>query len=164
MRPQVVLAAIAVLPCLSFAQEVNEWGKEGDWSILVNPGNGYGCYAEKQFPDGTVVQIGSEPLRKGGFFAAYNAEWTHIEDGATGKVIFDFGSEKFGGEAVGRVQGGLPGGYAFFDNPNFVSEFAGRNSVKVSGNSEREAEISLAGTKRAIDAVKACQAEQPAPE
>ncbi|MEX0283718.1 MAG: hypothetical protein AB3N23_03820 [Paracoccaceae bacterium] len=146
------------------AQSVVKWGEEGDWKIFVNPDIGNGCYAEKQFPDGVLVQIGAEPLRAGGFFAAYHADWTDIEQGASGTLFFDFGSEKFAGDGEGRMLGELRGGHAFFDNPNFVTEFAGRNSVKISGDSNREFEIDLGGTSRAIKAVQSCQSEQPKPD
>jgi hypothetical protein len=55
----------------------------------------------------------------------------------------------------------LPGGYAFLDNPNFVEEFAKRNSVKFSGESGVWVEISLSGTRQAIAALQRCQKEQP---
>ncbi len=157
-----VSASIAISPMAGLAQASVDWGAEGDWMIRINPANGNGCYAEKQFADGVLVRIGMDPERSGGFFAAYNTAWTHIEDGATGTLLFDFGNEKFAGEVLGRVEGDLHGGYAFFNNPNFVTEFAGRNTVKISGERGQEAEVDLAGTKRAVDAVRACQKEQPA--
>lgn len=155
----ILMAAEAV----TAAEEIKTWGESGDWSILVDPTVGNGCLAQRIFDDGTQVQIGAEPSRDGGFFAAYNAGWTNIEEGETGIVSFDFGDARFAGDVVGRLWDGLPGGYAFFDNPNFVTEFGKRNSVKISGEKGRLVEIDLSGTKRAIDAVLACQKEQPKP-
>ena len=63
----------------------------------------------------------------------------------------------FAGDVEGRIFDDLPGGYAFFDNPNFVDEFGKRNVVKVSGEKGHRVDIGLGGTKRAIDAIKACQ-------
>ena len=145
------------------AQGVEPWGEAGGWDILVDRSTGNGCLAEKTFEDGTLVQIGTVPASEGGFFAAYNAEWTSIESGAIGVVNFDFGDARFAGEVVGKIYNDLPGGYAYFDNPNFVSEFAKRRTVKVSGESDRVIEVSLTGTTKAIEAVFACQDEQPEP-
>lgn len=145
------------------AQGVEPWGEAGGWNILVDRSTGNGCLAEKSFEDGTLVQIGVVPSSEGGYFAAYNAEWTNIENGATGVVNFDFGDARFAGEVVGQIHNDLPGGYAYFDNPNFVSEFAKRRAVKVFGENDRMIEINLTGTKKAIEAVLKCQDEQPEP-
>ena len=45
----------------------------------------------------------------------------------------------------------------------FVTEFAKRKAVSVRGEGGREVQIDLGGTARAIDAIKACQNEQPKP-
>ncbi|WP_254439160.1 hypothetical protein [Ruegeria arenilitoris] len=110
-----------------------------------------------------TVEIGAAPNQAGGFFAAYNPAWVLIEDGATGVVQFDFGDAKFEGEAVGVFKNGVPGGYAFFDNPAFVTEFGKRQSVTIIGESGAEVELDLSGSAKAIEAVLACQAEQPEP-
>ncbi|MBE1285549.1 MAG: hypothetical protein GJ676_19710 [Rhodobacteraceae bacterium] len=151
-----VLSAVSVL-----ASDIRPWGEVGSWSIEVDPSVGQGCFAQRQFDDGTLVQIGTVPEQAGGFFAAYNAGWSQIADGQEGLIKFDFGDAKFAGDAVGRHRDDLFGAYAFFDNPEFVSEFAKRNSVKVSGEGGTEIEFSLSGTGKAIEAVLACQAEQP---
>ncbi|MCP4306810.1 MAG: hypothetical protein GY788_18430 [bacterium] len=143
------------------AADLVPWGDAGDWAILVDPSNGNGCLAQKAFEDGTVVQIGVNPARKGGFLAAYNAAWTDIEEGATGTVTMEFPDAAFAGEVVGVMANGLPGGYAFFDNPNFAEEFTRRTSVVVTGESGRSIEIDLTGTTKAVEAVRTCQAGQP---
>ncbi len=143
------------------ADEVSKWQDVGDWEILVDPAAGNGCLAQRDFEGGIRVQIGAVPSREGGFFAAYHSDWTQIEDGTVGVLNFDFGDARFAGEVVGKLSDALPGGYAFFDNPNFVKEFAQRNTVRVWGEREDVIEISLAGTAKAIDAVLACQKEQP---
>lgn len=158
---RVLISALCLCASPLFASDLALWGDFGAWSVLVNPATGNGCFAQKTFEDGTLVQIGAEPSRNGGFFAAYNADWDSIETGASGTVQFDFGDALFAGNVVGRNQDGLPGGYAFFDNPNFVTEFAKRRSVKISGESGSMVEIDLGGTKTAIDSVLACQEEQP---
>jgi len=156
------LIVVGIMAAASASAEgLEDWGTSGQWKILVDPSSGNGCLAERSFDDGTRVQIGAVPARDGGFFAAYNPSWTDIEDGEDGTVKFDFGDAMFAGDVKGRIDRDEPGGYAFFDNPNFVSEFGKRNTVKVSGDRGRLVEINLAGSKKAIDAVLDCQSKQP---
>lgn len=160
------MISIAMLPLFAGALQAAEpslWKEVGNWTIHVDPAAGNGCFARREFDDGLVVEVGAVPKDAGGFFAAYNPAWTTIEDGAAGVVSFDFGDAKFEGDVVGIIRDGLPGGYAFFDNPEFTSEFGKRTSVSVSGENGTEVEVDLTGTSDAIEAVKACQAEQPEP-
>jgi hypothetical protein len=144
------------------ADELSKWGDSGDWAILVDPDTGNGCLMEKRFDDGTLVQFGTVPNRDGGFFAAYNPDWTDIEDGATGTVKFEFPKIRFVGDVVGVAADGRYGGYAFFDNPNVTQEFARNNDMTIQGELGRVIAVNLKGTMKAIKAVKECQAEQPA--
>ncbi|WP_170785369.1 hypothetical protein [Ruegeria lacuscaerulensis] len=159
-----VLATLALF-CASLlhAAGMERWGDSGDWTILIDPEKGNGCLAWKPFENDMTVEIGAAPNQAGGFFAAFNPAWVQIEDGATGIVRFDFGDAKFEGEAVGVYKNGVPGGYAFFDNPAFVTEFGKRQSVTIIGESGAEVELDLSGSAKAIEAVLACQAEQPEP-
>jgi len=109
--------------------------------------------------DESTVEIGFDPGGGGGYFAIYNPAWTHIKEGQKSTVTFDFKQEKFAGDAFGRYWDGIPGGYAFFNNPAFAEAFARRNTVKVSGSNGRSFEMDLNGTARAVAAVRECQAE-----
>ncbi len=143
------------------SQEIENWSTSGEWAILIDPSTGNGCLMEKHFDDGTLVQFGFAPHRNGGFFAAYNPEWTDIEDGSTGTVKFEFPKIRFIGDALGVARDGQFGGYAFFDNPNVTKEFARNNDMTIIGELGRKIEVNLKGTLNAIKAVKTCQAEQP---
>jgi len=114
---------------------------------------------EKTFEDGTLVQVGYVPDRHGGFFAAYNPAWTNIENDAIGTLQFDFGKSLFGGKYVGIATAGRYGGYAFFNNPEFIKEFGRRNSVTIKGDKKHSLNFSLKGTSKAINAVRGCDAE-----
>ncbi len=147
----------------SFAQARTDhatWGEVGKWTIRIDPDVGNGCYMEQTFEDGTLVQIGFVPNRDGGFVALYNPDWTNVQDGVVGTVQFDFETSLFGGNYVGVAQEELLGGYAFFNNPAFVSEFGRRNAVTVKGDRGDTINVSLKGTARAINAVRQCHSEQ----
>ena len=116
MKVFLATACFGILSCgAALAQDgFTSWGNSGDWDIMVDPEVGYGCFMQKSFDDGTVVQVGAVPDRQGGFFAALNAAWTEITDGQEGVLTFDFGDAKFAGDALGVIRNGVPGGYAFF--------------------------------------------------
>lgn len=157
-------AALLSLICAAAAsaEEPVQWGQTGDWTIWVDPTVGHGCYMARTYDDETVIRIGTVPARRGGFLAAHNANWTDIEEGGEGVLRIDFGDALFEGTVVGTVYDDLPGGYAFFDNPDFVNEFRKRNSLILIGRkSGYRVEIDLKGTSKGINAVLACQKEQP---
>lgn len=141
--------------------EAEPWGIEGEWEIFQKEGPSLiTCYARRVFQDGSEVQIGFDPSQEGGFFAVYNAAWTHIIEGEKGIVQFDFGTEKFAGDAFGKYLDGVPGGYVFFNNPAFSEAFARRNTVQVSGSNGAIFEMNLSGTSKAVSAVRKCQEAQ----
>lgn len=157
-----VVAGLLLFTSPAFGSELEPWGEAGGWDILIDPTTGNGCLMEKTFEDETLVQIGTVPSRQGGFLGVYNPAWGDIEDGTEGVVRIDFGDALFEGAVQGKILNGVPGGYAFFDNPNFVDEFAKRNSLTVTGKkSGHSAEISLKGTTKALAAVRSCQTQQP---
>lgn len=157
------LAVLSLCLCCTLARagDMPTWTVVGDWKILVDDTTGHSCLAQKDYDDGTRVQIGFDITRNGGFFAAYRESWSQIVVGETSMVKFEFGDARFAGDAMGRTSGELRGWYAFFDNPSFVDEFAKRNSVKISGENEVWFEIDLSGSRVAIDAVRTCQKNQP---
>lgn len=155
-----MIFALSVVASTGNADEVEPWSTVGAWSVFVATPAADGCFTETELDGGTLVQLGSVSTLGGGFFAAYNAQWSDVEVGGTGTLKFDFGDALFAGDVVGKTSGGLPGGYAYFDNPNFVTEFAKRLSVTITGPKGKTVEISLKGSKKAIDAVLACEAEQ----
>ena len=136
------------------------WGETRGWTILIDTGAGPACLMHKTFEDGLVVELGFVKEPSGAFFAAYHPDWEDADPNKTGLVEFHFDTVGFGGEVVNRSKGGLSGGYAFFNNPEFLSEFAGREAVKVIGPEGESFEVSLKGTSLAIKAVRECQAEQ----
>ncbi len=156
------LAFLFCAPVTAMAQTHADYGMSGEWAIRTNPSNGNGCYMEKQFDSGSLVQIGAVPDRDGAFFAVYNPAFLGVVEGEVGSVLLDFGDSRFQGEVVGAFFEGLPGGYAFFDNPEFASEFGKRTSVRVQGDSGAAEDIDLSGSMRGLEMIRTCQAEQTA--
>lgn len=152
--------SVFVMAGPALTQVASDWGVSGDWLIRVDPGAGDGCFMQRQYESGTMVRIGYVPKDGGAFLSAHNPAWTQIVAGERGSVIFDFGDSRFQGEAFGVNENGVPGGYAFFNNPEFASEFGRRHSVAIQGKNGAEEIIDLSGSMAALGKLKACQAEQ----
>ena len=149
-----------VAPYALANSEPNLWATEGDWEILSRSGEGPECFARRIYEGETEVQIGTVPSPAGWYFAAYNSNWTHLNEGTVRQVEFEFSDVIFAGHAEFRMQAGSPGGYAFFNNPEFLDEFGKRMSVTVSGPNGTGIDIDLSGSKRAVAAVENCQSAQ----
>lgn len=158
----ILFSTITLLLCAtpSYAQDLIKWSDAGNWEILVDASAGNGCLMQTQLADNTRVRIGAVPLRDGGFIAVMNETWQDIEEGATAVLTFDFDGEIFAGEAEAVIEGDWRGGYAFFNNPEFVQGISKRNTLVVSGEGDREATIDLTGTMNAVNAVLDCQKNQ----
>lgn len=159
MRKCFTVLVFALFPNLAFPGEI--WKELELWTIRIVTSDTSRCFASRTLDDGSQVQIGAEPTLDGGYFAIYNPAWTHIKDGQEGTVEFDFGRSRFGGDAIGKIENDVPGGYAFFNNPAFVQEFARSQTVTIIGNNGTEFELDLTGTSRAVRGVLACQDAQP---
>lgn len=146
-----------LLPTETLAQTHPEFATVGDWTVRTNPSNGNGCYMEKTFDSGTLVQIGVVPDQNGAFFAAYNVAFQGVNEGAEGSVLFDFGDSRFQGAVIGVFLNSVPGGYAFFDNPEFAKEFGKRTSVLVQGASGNSENIDLSGSMIGLHSIQDCR-------
>ena len=157
---KLALGCFCLMASSVVAGPAQDWGMSGDWAIKVDSSADNGCFMERGFPSGTIVRVGFVPNREGAFFAAFNQKWFGIKVDETKTVIFDFDVSRFGGEVLGISENGIPGGYAFFNNPEFTSEIGRRLSVTIIGESGDSEEIDLAGSQRAIIALRECQGEQ----
>ncbi|MEM6889267.1 MAG: hypothetical protein AAF636_14125 [Pseudomonadota bacterium] len=157
IRLSVGLISLSVFFTSTIQAEPLDWGSASGWDIKINSSSERACYATRVVEDGSEVQIGVDPTLKGGYLAIYNAAWTHLKEGDVAFVEFDFGASRFGGDVEVRFKNHVPGGYAFFNNPRFVEEFARRFDVRIVGSRGTEYGIDLTGTRKAIAEVLACQ-------
>ncbi|MGB5170861.1 MAG: hypothetical protein WBN69_05480, partial [Eudoraea sp.] len=119
-----------------------------------------GCLIQKLYPDGTLVRLGQLPAENGSYFAALNQDWTHIDESMNDQFYFDFGDELFVGEVVGLIEGDWHGGYAFFNNPEFIEDIGAKSKITIEGSRRVPLSVSLKGTQNAIAALGRCQSEQ----
>lgn len=156
-----ILAILATTAAVGAnAQDLTTWGESGRWLIRIDANTGNGCLMETKLEDETVVHFGKVPNRSGGFFAIYNPDWNDITVGEDSKVILDFEEKRFSGNAKGVALGDIHGGYAFFDNPNVLVEFAKNTTMRIIDDMDHVIEVDLSGTSKAMAAIEACQKEQ----
>lgn len=160
MRNLVLVFFLVAATEATAENEFETWGQSGNWSILVDPSNGSGCLMRRDFDDGLRIEFGFVPDRNGGFFAAYNQDWSQIETGTTGTVRFITNQAKFAGDVDMVSRGEWYGGWAFFNNPNLVVEMAQRQKLTVIGPKDGTFDVDLTGTARAIKQMKDCQKGQ----
>ncbi|MDE0591530.1 hypothetical protein OU789_16445 [Halocynthiibacter sp. C4] len=147
----------------ALASDYTEYGTSGDWSVLIDAEKGNGCFVQKEFEDGTLIQMGYWPSREGGFFGAYNAAWAAdrtAEDGDKAMVKFDFPDKRFKGESEAHTLDGTPGAFVFFDNPNVPDEIAKNTEMAIQTENRPDIPVNLKGTSNAIKAARECQAKQ----
>ena len=137
-----------------------KWSDAGEWEILVDRTKKNGCLIQKLYPDGTLVRLGQLPAERGSYFAALNRDWTHIDESMSDQFYFDFGDELFAGEVVGMIEGDWHGGYAFFNNPEFIDEIGAKSEITIEGSRRVPLNISLKGTQSAIAELGRCQSAQ----
>ena len=156
----VLAMSVFAFAATAHAETIQDWGEAGRWKIRIDSESGNGCFMETSVEDGTIVRFGEVPNRSGGFFAIYNSEWTDIVVGEEASVMLEFDAKQFSGNAIGDARDGVPGGYAFFNNPNVRGEFSRSRTMIIHGDKGHTASVDLSGTSKAVQAVEACQKQQ----
>ncbi len=137
-----------------------DWSTIGDWTILIDESAGRGCFMQKDFDNGIRIRIGYYPKRGGGFLSGLSKEWDHLEVGSTSIVKFIMDTEKFAGDAEVIEEGEWKGGFAFFNNPDFPTQLARRNSLEIIDPNGVRHTFGLSGTFRTLAQLEKCQSEQ----
>ena len=158
---RIICSAAALLHLMVTGLAATPWQSIDGWDIHIDTSENNACFAQRLLDDGTTVYFGFDASLSGGFFAIHNPAWTNVEQGQTGEVTFDFGNEIFAGQAVGTLRDGIPGGHAYFNNPAFAEAIARYVTVTITGARGATFSLSLTGTYKAVEAVRACQSAQP---
>lgn len=161
----------AIMPLVVFAlsagpliaEPLEPWGTSGDWTILVDPDAGHGCLMEKVYDGEIRIRFGGVPSEKGAFVSAANKNWVNVAVGTRGTVKLIFDDSRFSGDVDFVEDGDWKGFYAFFNNPEVVTDIALRKTMKAVFSEDLEFEVGLSGTAMAVEALEKCQHEQPFP-
>ena len=162
-RPVACLAALVLLAAPAQAQEV--WRALGAWTVFHDAAVG-GCHARRDF-DGTAFAIGFETA--GGQMSIVvrlsNPGWEAHPDGTAQQIDARFGAQSpWTLDMTAETVAGAPGlrlsvpGTARMAGL-FIEEFKAESVMVWARGEVALGRFSLAGSRMALDAVLACQAE-----
>lgn len=137
------------------------YGRAGDWNIFVNNSRGT-CLAERVSEE-SVLQMGITNPERYGYLGVFTKAPTEARSGAVSEIVLEIDGRRFVGgvtEAAGNVSGGFSGGYVVSPEVGFVEAVSAAPSMVATVAGREPLVIDLTGTRRAIDAVRACDAAQ----
>lgn len=153
-----VLATVAA-PAL--ALDLTEWGKEGDWAILIDPNHDNNCLAQVAYSDGSLLRIGFREKGKEGVLATVNPAWEQFEKDK--KYVLNYaidGGAGIDAESKGADVGEMKGIEVPFKDPAVLYALVKGNTLTLTYEGNTLAELSLAGSAAALDKAADCELEQ----
>lgn len=154
-----LLLATAAAPAL--ALDLTEWGKEGDWVILIDPNHDNNCLAQVAYSDGSLLRVGFREKGAEGMLATVNPAWTQFEQDK--KYTLNYAVDGGAGvdaEARGAMVGEMRGVEVPFKDPAVLTALVQGNSLTLTQDGVKLVELSLAGSAAALDKASACELEQ----
>lgn len=136
-----------------------KWGEVEGFTIYVDEDRS-SCLAERVDENGNVLQMGLTKDQEFGYLGVFTqTDIDVLEDGEEIKLSLD--GIPFSGEArtkTGNLADGYQGGYVLTNNPNFVDAVQRRYEMVVFPENDYAFTVSLAGTFKAIEEARKCQA------
>ncbi|MGF1554137.1 MAG: hypothetical protein ACFBWO_16795 [Paracoccaceae bacterium] len=130
----------------------------GAWTVAIDPTLGRGCFAMRVWPDGLVLRLGFAPSREASYLFVANDRWPAPETRAGLTLAPDAaGPYRYDARAVD-----LSGTRALAAGPlsdDLLDALSRAYALAVAVEGGPSAEVSLAGSARALDALIACQRE-----
>jgi hypothetical protein len=153
----VCVAAVNVAPVMA-ASDAIRWGKVAGWDILIDPTLGNGCFIFTTYDGGTALRLGFSPDDGEAYLMVGNLKWGSIEHGKTYSVDLRMDRDTpWHATATGVDFDGVPLLMATTDDPDFLYDFAKKNSLQVTYRGTVVATLSLRGTYAAITEMVRCQ-------
>jgi hypothetical protein len=137
------------------------YGSVEGWNIFVNDARKT-CMIEKVDAEETVVQMGLTADRGFGYLGVFTKRDIGLDEGDEPVAVL-IGENVYMGSArriTGGLRDGYTGGYIISDDPQFVEDVQQQYSMMVLPETDFAFVVNLAGTKKAIEAARACNAAQ----
>lgn len=154
-----LLLATAAAPAL--ALDLTEWGKEGDWVILIDPNHDNNCVAQVAYSDGSLMRVGFREKGKEGVLAVVNPAWDQFkkDEKYTLNYAID-GGAGIDAESKGADVGEMKGIEVPFKDPAVLYALVKGNSLTLTYEGNKLVEMSLAGSAAALEKAAVCELEQ----
>jgi len=137
--------------------EFMNYGEESGWNIFVDKSRNT-CLIERVDENSNVVQMGLTPDKEFGYLGVFTRADMEFEDDRV-ELLMD--NKLYYGDTTAappNLADGYKGGYLLANNPDFVDDVMNRENMIVMPETTFAFEISLDGTKKAIEAARACNA------
>ena len=157
-----VLACTALLATQAHADTFLKYGEVEGWKVFIDQEK-KSCLIEAVDEAENVVQMGLTKDRGYGYLGVFTKGETTIKAGETEAVAILIGENLYLGEATGmrgNITKGYSGGYVLSDDPQFVEDIARQYEMVVFPEKEHSFIVNLAGTLKAIEMARECNAKQ----
>lgn len=159
--------AAAALVSVAFSLPANadtflKYGEVEDWKVFIDEEK-RSCLIEAVDDLENVVQMGLTEDRSVGYLGVFTKGETNIKKGEQEAVAILIGENIYLGEATGmrgNITKGYSGGYVLSDNPQFVKDLEQQFEMVVFPETDYAFSVDLAGTKKAIELARECNAKQ----
>lgn len=154
--------SLVAQPLLADAGKFEGYGSVEGWSVFVDHDK-KSCLTEAIDGDENVVQMGLTKDRGVGYLGVFTKADIAIEKDKKELVAVLLGENLYIGEATGmrgNITEGYSGGYILSDDPQLVEDIAQQHTMVVFPETSFAFEINLAGTKKAIEMARECNARQ----
>ncbi|MEM1353021.1 MAG: hypothetical protein AAGF27_11800 [Pseudomonadota bacterium] len=159
-------ALAALIACglgsAAWADSFLKYGETEGWSVYIDEEK-KSCLIEAVDDAENVVQMGLTQDRSVGYLGVFTKAETDVKRGETEAVAILIGDNIYIGEATGmrgNITKGYSGGYVLSDSPQFVKDIEQQYTMTVFPEKEYAFIVDLAGTKKAIEMARECNAKQ----
>ena len=159
--------AIALITTFAFASdesilpkdnaEFAKFGEESGWNVFIDKSRNT-CLIERVDENSNVVQMGLTPDKEFGYMGVFTKADMEFKDDRV-ELLMD--NKLYYGDTTAappNLADDYKGGYLLANNPDFVDDVMNRENMIVMPETTFAFEISLAGTKKAIEAARICNA------
>ncbi|SFT56868.1 hypothetical protein [Sedimentitalea nanhaiensis] len=159
----VALSAVGAIFLASSAgaDTFEKYGEVEGWKVFAD-NEKQSCLIEAVDAAENVVQMGLTSDKSAAYVGVFTKAKTDIKSGDKEAVVIDIDGDLYVGEATGmrgNITKGYSGGYVLSDDPKFVEDVAKKYIMTVFPEKEYAFSVNLAGTYKAIEMVKKCNAE-----
>ena len=158
-RTLLLMAAMLLsVPAAADGRRLEKWGEGGLWDVYAGPVTNNGCYATRQFPNGTAMRIAVQS--DGGLhFTIAHSSWQFVEVGKAYRMKFVFGNGRTYEEDLEAV---AAGSVFVLVKPRmsaaFLSDFMEKTSLLVHYRDSHIAPVLLSDTYDAVTQLRTCNA------
>lgn len=151
-------AADAVLPGNG---TFTKFGETEGWTVFVDVER-KSCLIERMDAESNVVQMGLTSDHKLGYLGVFSKT---ADLGSAGKedIFVDLDGVMYSAQATRmkkNITEGYTGGYILANNPQFAADLAKKYTMTVFPEKEQAFVVDLAGTYKAMELARSCNAEQ----